>query len=213
MLSAVLVASSSPAAAHPPYEREYRSVESGGNIYHLAKGYRDGIVSIDSVRIIVRDATGTILDETPAGRDIASFCLGDGCLFFRYRSAFAILPSNAYHFKNGRLVETGSSSVKALGVLAPFVEHWLGYLLGGLAVCILIEGVRAAARHRRFTALKSTLLLGVLGAPLVFVLLGFRLALPSLAMATAIILGIHRVLRAITDGIRGEHRSRPLLRR
>jgi hypothetical protein len=131
------LAVSGTAVAHPPYEHVDRVVtDQTGREQTISKSYVDGIIFTDPVKLVVRDDDDRTLVETEYGRDVSVFCRRAGrCVVFLYEGALSVLPQNVWTLEGGRLRETRSGLLFALGIIAPLWDHAGGYLF---ALCALV---------------------------------------------------------------------------
>jgi len=151
------------ARAHPPYERPERVItDKDGRSSRLVRSYVDGIFFSDPVKLVVRDADDRTVAETEYGHNIAVLCpRSRPCLVFRYDSSFSVLPTHIWRLEGGRLHETRSRGLVALGVVAPLWDNMVGYAssLVSLSVPLLLFWLLFQSPESR----RRTLLLAVAG--------------------------------------------------
>lgn len=134
----VAIAASTPSAvvAHAPYEiLERVMVDGHGRELRLMLSYTDGIVLFDPVKLVVRDADGRTIAETPQARTISVTCPpSTACVVFAY-GEFSPVPSHVWWLNDGQLQPTECGWLAALGVVAPLWSDAWGYVV---AVALLL---------------------------------------------------------------------------
>lgn len=152
LIAAVHVVLSPLAAAHPPYERAAGVLGHPPDELTLAKSYIDGIVFSDPVKLVVRNNSGVTVVETDYGRDLAIICLVQHyCLVFQYDGLLPVTPTRVWRLSPSALVPDDSTALWLVGIVAPYKEHWLGYLVAVAIVFALAAGFRAQVKRPRST--------------------------------------------------------------
>lgn len=178
--------------AHPPYEHPERVVTlKDGRTLHLARSYIDGIFFTDPVKLVVRDQDDRMVAETEYGRDLAVLCWsGQPCLVFRYDGVTPVLPTNVWWLEDGRLQDTRSPGLIALGAVAPVWDHAGGYAFSivSLAVPLLVLWLllRSPASLRRTVLLTVA---GLASVPYLAIWLYTVTLLSSLSLPLVLVLG------------------------
>jgi hypothetical protein len=146
-LAAVAVLSSGTAVASPPWEQTVATLSrADGQKVTVVHSYVDGILSVDPVQVVVRDAAGSTLDETPFSRDVLTSCADATCTVFRYDQAFAMTASEVFKIDDGKLVRINGIVPRVTGGLFHVTHHALGYTTAALVLVVIS---RALASFRR----------------------------------------------------------------
>lgn len=145
--------------AHPPYERVSRSLgdTSTGQVT-LIKSYVDGIVFTDPVKLVVRNREGGTVSETEYARDLAILCWSSvACTVFQYDGFLPLAPSKVWRLSPAGLISESSAGLWLLGIVVPYFEHWLGYLIAVGSVLVPLAGL-VTLRRRPAGAARSVML-------------------------------------------------------
>jgi hypothetical protein len=119
-----------PALAHPPYEHLERVVvDDRGRELRLVLSYVDGIIMYDPVKLVVRDRDDRTIGETGWGRSISVICARPpACVVFVY-GELSPVPSQTWRLVNGQLEATPSTTLAALGIVAPLWSNAWSYVV------------------------------------------------------------------------------------
>jgi hypothetical protein len=122
-LVAAFLASGASALAHPPYEHNVGLIPGGdaGDV-RLVKSFTDGIVLADPVTLVLRDAQGRTLAETPVAADISVLWPSKRrCLVFRFEHDAPLWPKDVWEVTGPHLTPRTSLWLYAIG---PMVHVW-----------------------------------------------------------------------------------------
>lgn len=136
------------ASAHPPYERMVRTLgdASTGEVT-LFKSFVDGILVADPVKLVVRNAAGITVGETGYARDLAIICGSSiACAVYQYDNAFTLFPLHTWRLTPAGLRPDDSTGLKLIGIVAPYLEHWLGYLIAVGCFFVPLAALKALRR-------------------------------------------------------------------
>jgi hypothetical protein len=143
LAAASFAVSVAPARAHRPYEQLDRTMsDAHGRQLQLVRYYEDGIIGADPVKLMLRDASGTVLAETDFSRDVLVHCQADNvCLAFQYDPPFRVLPTAVLRVsESGFAVHRPSRFQLAIAAVLPPTKHWFDFLFsaGALAAVPLV---------------------------------------------------------------------------
>lgn len=162
---------SGPVSAHADYEGPVGTVTgSRGETYTLFLHYTDGIVAVDPVKLVVRDATGRPVSETPYVRGLVLRELPDGRVLAFAVDIRGLSFWEGWAVEDGNLVPLPQPEHTRAALRAHLGYNWLEYGFSA-AVCgaaILL----GAARLRRGPTWSARF---HLAASLAFVWVGFLL--------------------------------------
>lgn len=179
-----------PAYAHPEYERpECAVVDSTGREIQFVKSYVDGIFFTDPVKIVVRDRSDLMLDETEFARDALVMCTSAAdCTVFRYEGRMPVLPAEVLRLEGSRLIRAESTGLLLLGTLLPLRDHGLGYLLATGLFFVPILSFRRARRAGARNRTLAMIVTGALGLPCLLMWLYGVVALSRLSLPLLLLL-------------------------
>jgi len=153
-----------PAYAHRPYEYVDASLtDASGRQLYLVKAFTDGIILPDPARVIVRDAMGSQLAETPMRDDMAIVCRSKHeCLVFGWdASSSVVFPSDVWKVTGPYLSPIELSVVwRVVGFGLHVSRSWFGYLAALGAVFLPVVAF-LWSRHIRRRAIRTALLVVV----------------------------------------------------
>lgn len=189
------------AQAHPPYEKVDRIIEAkdGGKIT-LVRSYVDGIIKLDPVQWIVYDENGSPLLETEFGRDVAVFCQEpNDCYIFLYKGAFSMAPDEMHEIKGREVANRGKLWIILYGIIAPFTQHPIKYLL---AIFLFLFPVKLFSYRNRKGFKTGCLKTGYITIPCIIIWVlfvdAFRILVPLLivliVITASVLDGIYKIV-------------------
>lgn len=188
------------AQARPFYEKVDRIIEANdGKRITLARSYADGSTEINSVQLIVYDENGTLL-ETGFGRDVVVFCKEtNDCFVFLYAGALSIVPDEMYEIKGREVANGGKLWIVLYGIIAPFTQNPIRYLLAVILFLLLAKLLSYKTRKRFKT---NCLKKGYLGIPCIIAWIWFvynscilvPLLVILIAITSSVLDGIYKII-------------------
>jgi hypothetical protein len=167
-----------------------------GRDFVVSKRYDDGIFATDPVTLVMRGTDGNVVRETRHGRDLIIWRSESVApIAFRYDGLIPILPTDIWRVEAGTMTVLDDWSLFGLGILLPYWEHWLGYVVtSGLVNLAIMVLWRAGTLDGRIHSFKLNLV-RMATVFFLFVVLYFVLMLSylSLALLLPVIFGMFMV--------------------
>lgn len=175
-----------PVYAHRPYEYVDASItDTSGRQLQLVKSFVDGIVLPDPCRVIIRDASGKDLDESPMRDDISIVCRTTSeCLVIGYdASASVLFPIDVWRVTGSSLTPVEMSTRwRVAGMGLHVARNWFGYS-AALVASLLPMLAFLWGRHVPWRWIRLAVLGGiVLGSPIWLCIVWFAVAFSYLSM-------------------------------
>jgi hypothetical protein len=140
--SVLLLLAAGTARGHADYEVPAMTVPGQAGPLNLVRHYTDGIVCGDPSKLVVRDAAGDAVAETPYFRDVLLRRSPGGKVLVFGVGYYSVLYQEAWVLEGGRLVPYSSPWCYWHAFLAAVRGHWLGY---GFTVLLCVWAARARA--------------------------------------------------------------------